>query len=101
MSRNAGITLLVSLLAALATAVSALGASAPVVDPTVAAKHEADPIILTGLDFPQWSARSNQTAKLPLTDLASCSGTVDPSRGGSPNDWVVANTDCQHNNYAQ
>ena len=88
-----------ALTAALATAVTALGAS-PVVDPTVPAKHDADPIILTGLDFPQWSARSNQTAKLPLTDLKDCSGTVDPSRGGSPNDWLVADENCRHNNYA-
>jgi hypothetical protein len=85
--------------AALATAVAALGA-APVVDPSVPAKHDADPIILTGLDFPQWSARSNQTAKLPLTDLADCNGSVDPSRGSDPNDWLVADTDCAHNNYA-
>src|SRR5512133_1199654 len=88
-----------ALTAALATAVTALGAS-PVVDPTVPAKHDADPIVLTGLDFPQWSARSNQTAKLPLTDLKDCSGTVDPSRGGSPNDWLVADENCSHNNYA-
>ena len=84
---------------ALVTAVTAFGAS-PVVDPTVPAKHDADPIILTGLDFPQWSARSNQTAKLPLTDLQKCSGTVDPSRGGSPNDWLVADEGCDNNNYA-
>src|SRR6476620_7070645 len=93
------LVLATSLAAALATAVTALGAS-PVVDPTVPAKHDADPIILTGLDFPQWSARSNQTAKLPATDLKDCSGTVDPSRGSSPNDWLVADQNCQHNNYA-
>src|SRR3954447_10341588 len=91
--------LLAAVTAALATAVTALGAS-PVVDPSVSAKHDADPIILTGLDFPQWSARSNQTAKLPLTDLKDCSGTIDPSRGGSPNDWLPAGGDCAHNNYA-
>src|SRR5215208_1347435 len=91
--------LLTALAAALATAVTALGAS-PVVDPTAPAKHDADPIILTGLDFPQWSARSNQTAKLPLTDLRDCAGTVDPSRGGDPNDWLVADSDCKHNNSA-
>src|SRR3954452_5595194 len=84
--------------AALATAVTALGAS-PVVDPNVAAKHDADPIILTGLDFPQWSARSNQTAKLPLTDLKDCDGTVAPSCGGSPNDWLGSDPNCAHNNY--
>src|SRR4051812_22230369 len=88
-----------ALAGALVTAAAAFAAS-PLVDPTVPAKHEADPIILTGLDFPQWSARANQTAKLPLTDLEDCAGTVDPSRGGSPNDWLVADSDCAHNNYA-
>src|SRR4051812_19267765 len=85
--------------AALATAVTALGAG-PVVAPTVPAKHEADPIVLTGADFPDWSARSNQTAKLPLTDLKDCNGSVDPSRGSSPNDWLVADPNCAHNNSA-
>ena len=99
MARRLALVLSTAIAAALATAVTALGAS-PVVDPTVPAKHDADPIILTGLDFPQWSARSNQTAKLPLTDLQDCSGTVDPSRGGSPNDWLVADSDCEHNHYA-
>src|SRR5438445_8528829 len=87
--------------AALVTAVTAFGAALPTVDPTVAAKHEADPIILTGADFPAWSARSNQTAKLPLTDLETCSGTVDPSRGSSPNDWLEATPNCNHNDYAK
>jgi hypothetical protein len=65
----------------------------------VPANHDGDPIILTGLDFPDWSARSNQTAKLPLTDVKDCNGTIDPSRGSSPNDWLVADPDCAHNNY--
>src|SRR6478752_110821 len=99
MSWKAGLTLTTALAAALATAVTALGAT-PTVDPTVAARHDADPIILTGLDFPQWSARSNQTAKLPATDLKDCSGTIDPSRGSSPNDWLVQDPNCAHNNYA-
>src|SRR3954462_9708298 len=75
-------------------------AAPPLGHPAVPAQHDADPMILTGLDFPQWSARANQTAKLPLTDLQDCSGTIDPSRGGSPNDWLVADQNCQHNNYA-
>src|SRR5215212_6781006 len=99
MAWKPALVLSTSIAAALATAVTAFGAS-PVVDPTAPAKHDADPIILTGLDFPQWSARSNQTAKLPLTDLQDCAGTVDPSRGGDPNDWLVADSDCKHNNYA-
>src|SRR3954449_12632394 len=100
MAWRLSLVLTTTLAAALVAAVTALAAS-PVVDPTVPAKHDADPVILTGLDFPQWSARSNQTAKLPLTDLKDCAGTIDPSRGSSPNDWLVADADCQHNNYAQ
>ena len=84
---------------ALIAAVTATAGS-PTVDPTIPAKHDADPVILTGVDFPDWSARSNVTAKLPLTDLKDCAGTVDPSRGGSPNDWLVADGDCEHNHYA-
>src|SRR3954452_5521587 len=99
MSWKAVFTLSIALAAALATAISALGA-VPTVDPTVAAKHDADPIILTGLDFPQWSARSNQTAKLPATDLESCSGTVEPN-GSDPNDWLHQDENCAHNNYAK
>jgi hypothetical protein len=92
-------SLLVLATAALAAAVAALGVS-PTVDPTVAAKHDADPVILTGADFPQWSARANFTVKIPSTDLKDCSGTIDPSRGGSPNDWLVADEGCEHNTYA-
>src|SRR3954467_1542895 len=99
MSWKAVFTLSVALAAPRATAISALGAT-PVVDPTVAAKHDADPIILTGLDFPQWSARSNQTAKLPATDLQTCSGTVEPN-GTDPNEWLHQDEDCVHNNYAK
>src|SRR5204863_1688563 len=72
-----------ALAAALAPAVTGHAAS-PVVDPTVPAKHDADPVILTGLNFPQWSARSNETAKLPLTDLLDCG----------------VGSNCDHNNYA-
>jgi hypothetical protein len=101
MSWKARLTLSTATAAALATAaVSAFGAT-PVVDPTVAAKHDADPVILTGADFATWSARSNVTAKLPATDLADCSGTVDPSRGSSPNDWLAQDENCVHNNYAK
>jgi hypothetical protein len=60
--------------------------AAPVVDPSVPAKREGDPVVLTGQDFPGWSAPSNQTAKLPITDLANCQ-TFDEK--------------CEHNHYAQ
>src|SRR4051794_28231120 len=90
-----------SLAAALVSAATAFGASSlPTVDPSVPAKHDADPIILTGLDFPEWSKPANQTAKLPLTDLEDCNGSIDPSAGPSPNDWVQSDPNCQHNHYA-
>src|SRR5436189_2275148 len=83
MPRRPVVVAVAAVAAALAGAVMAHGAS-PLVDPTMPAHHDADPVILTGLDFPQWSARSNVRAKLPLTDLLDC-------RPGS--------TDCNHNNY--
>ena len=63
--------LAVVFLAALGTARSAVS-PLPVVDPTVPAAHDADPVVLKGSDFPGWAAPANQTAKLPLTDLADC-----------------------------
>src|SRR3954453_3502198 len=101
MSWKTGLTLSTSILAALITAVSSASGALPTADPTVPAKHDADPIILTGANFPQWSARSNQTAKLPLTALQKCSGTGAPSRGSSPNDWLVADQGCEHNHFEQ
>ncbi|MEA2492948.1 MAG: hypothetical protein QOJ29_859, partial [Thermoleophilaceae bacterium] len=102
MAWKPALVLSTSIAAALATAVTAFGASpSPVVDPTVAASHEAEPIILTGANLPFWSKPANQTAKLPLTDLTDCNGSVDPSRGSSPNDWLVASPNCAHNNYAK
>jgi hypothetical protein len=46
----------------------------------------AEPIVLKGVDFPDWSARSNQTAKIPLTDVFDC-----PK--------VSGRDDCKHNHY--
>src|SRR3954454_5978111 len=46
----------------------------------------SEPIVLHGIDFPSWSARSNQTAKIPLTDVFDC-----PTVSGR-DDW-------QHNHY--
>ena len=44
-----------------------------------------EPVVLRGIDFPQWSARSNQTVKLPLTDVFECPRT--------------SRDDCAHNHY--
>jgi uncharacterized membrane protein len=77
------------LLATIVAAVlgSTAGASPlPVVDPTVKAARESDPVVLKGSDFPGWAVPANQTVKLPLMDLASCQ-TFDDQ--------------CAHNNYAQ
>jgi hypothetical protein len=64
------------------------GAQSPpgVVDLTVPAQREGDPVVLTGQDFPGWSVPSNQTAKLPLTDLKDCQSFDEK---------------CDHNHYAQ
>ncbi|MEA2404414.1 MAG: hypothetical protein QOE08_1061, partial [Thermoleophilaceae bacterium] len=55
-------------------------------DPTAPPARETEPIVLTGQDFPNWSARSNVTARLPLVDLTKCQ-TFDAQ--------------CEHNHYAQ
>jgi len=60
---------LAALVAALAASSSA--ASLPVVDPTVPAAHDTDPVVLKGSDFPGWAVPANQTVKLPLTDRKS------------------------------
>src|SRR3954452_24383091 len=61
----------------------------PVVDPTTPAARDTEPVILTGKDFPDWSARANATVKLPLTDLIGCN---EVQNGGDRDD-------CAHNHY--
>src|SRR5215212_4751304 len=46
----------------------------------------AEPVVLKGVDFGDWSARSNQTVKVPLTDVFDC-----PK--------VSGRDDCEHNHY--
>jgi hypothetical protein len=46
----------------------------------------AEPVVLHGVDFADWSARSNQTVKVPLTDIFDC-----PK--------VSGRDDCRHNHY--
>ncbi len=58
-------------------------ASSPVVDPTVPAKRDTEPIILKGSDLLPWAVPANQTVKFPFMDLAgseSCASKVDPSK---------------------
>src|SRR3954454_14654153 len=73
-------------------------AGSPVVDPTVPAARDADAVVLTGKDFPGWSAPANQTAKLPLTDLTGDPVTNEPAPGGGCTSFDAK---CDHNHYAQ
>ncbi len=84
------------------TALAPLDAPAVgVPDPTATAGHDSDPIILTGRDFTTWSARSNFTFKLPLTDLADCAPGIDPSGFGDGLGFLTTPDDCAHNNYVE
>jgi hypothetical protein len=76
-------------LAAVAIAASALApalASVPTDDPTVAAVHDVDPVVLTGASFPQWAAPSDVSAKVPSVAGASCTS---------------GDNSCTHNTYEQ
>src|SRR3954466_8080398 len=83
------------LFALLALPATAWGALLPgVVDPTVPAERGTEPVILTGAQFADWSARSNATVKLPLTDLIGCSKAFQDGQPGE-ND----RDNCPHNHY--
>jgi hypothetical protein len=97
MSWKAGLTLSISILAALLIAVTAFAGS-PVVDPTVPAARDADAVVLTGKDFPGWAAASNVTAKLPLTDLTGDPVTNEPAPGDG---CTTFDAQCAHNHYAK
>ena len=71
----------------LALAVPAHAQVPGVPDLTVAAKHDAEPIVLKGASFGTWSVPANQTFQPPLMDLADCPPGTD------------TNT-CDHNEYA-
>src|SRR5215218_6413129 len=88
-------------IAALLTALAAPSfsdAGSPVVDPTVPAARDADAVVLTGKDFPGWTAASNVTAKLPLTDLTGDPVTGEPAPGEGCTSF---DADCAHNHYAK
>jgi len=76
-----------------------------VVNPTVPAARDADPVILTGKDLGSWATPSNQTARLPLQDVL-CN-EVDPSAGDPTSGGASGVTDsfdtsgCEHNDYEQ
>jgi hypothetical protein len=82
------------------------GAQLPgVVDLTVPAARETDPVILTGKDLGSWATPANQTARLPLQDLL-CFG-VEPQGGDPTSGGADAVTDsfnaenCPHNDYVK
>jgi hypothetical protein len=85
--RLAPITLALALLlpaAASAQDVPAIPAPGGV-DVNTPAKRDAEPVVLRGSDLPLWSARSNQTVRLPFVDFLSCQ---------------VPDDDCPRNDYA-
>ena len=61
------------------------GLSSPV-DYTKPAARDTEPVVMSGKDFAAWSARSNVTAKAPLTDLKDCQSFDEK---------------CKHNNFAE
>src|SRR5205085_582841 len=71
----------------LAVGASALApalASTPVVDPTVPAGRDVEPVVLTGASFPQWAAPAEVTAKAPSVAGGACTS---------------GNNTCTHNTY--
>jgi len=70
-------------LVAPAASQSAAPKRAPVVDPTVPAARDSEPVIIKGRSLPGWTAVANQTVKLPFMDLAgseACQAKVDPGK---------------------
>jgi hypothetical protein len=72
---------------ALAALVVPALSGAQVANPTIPAKHDTEPVVLTGaqLSDPTWVAPSNFTGKLPLIDLTECQSFDEQ---------------CEHNHYA-
>jgi len=86
-SRQRRFALPAAMLALAALAVPSLASGQlPVVDPATPAARETEPVILTGRDLADWSARSNFTFRMPLLDLTECQ-TFDEQ--------------CEHNHYAE
>ncbi|MGH2837858.1 MAG: hypothetical protein ACRDJY_05865, partial [Thermoleophilaceae bacterium] len=71
-------------------AAPALSGARPVPDPTVAAKHDTEAVVLKGSDLDAWSVPANQTAKLPLLDAPESFGCL-----------ADDSTCDSHNNYAE
>src|SRR3954471_938485 len=74
--------------------------------PVPEAVRDTEPVVLKGTQLGDWAVPANQTAKLPLTDLACYSYTPtvpsDPSEGGA--DSLTDGFDgskCPHSDYAK
>ena len=99
MHRLAAFAVSTALLAGLVAAQgSTAGTPLPVTDPTIPAARDADPVVLTGRDFPGWAASANVTAKLPLTDLTGDPITGEPAPGSG---CTTFDAQCDHNHYAK
>jgi hypothetical protein len=95
-SRRSHTAIAAALTAALAVPALAWGGpSTPLVDPTVPAKRDTEPVVLTGASFGEWSSNSNASVKLPLTDLIGCPSVDKQVPGNPPRD------NCSHNNYVK
>src|SRR5437764_9597942 len=99
MRRVAPLVLATLALSAFVAASSSMaGSPLPVTDPTVPAARDADPVVLTGADFPGWAVSANVTAKLPVTDLTGDPITNDPPQGSG---CTTFDAQCAHNHYAK
>jgi hypothetical protein len=63
------------------------------VDPTVPAKRDTEPVVLTGASFGEWSSNSDASVKLPLTDLIGCNEAQHNRDNCSHNDYVKPEVD--------
>lgn len=94
-------------------AAPALAVALAVLAPTAAAQLPAperavEPVVLKGADLAGWAVPAEQTAKLPLTDLACYQldpAQLDPasllSGGASGLTGALDPSDCPHNDYAE
>jgi hypothetical protein len=71
-------------LAAAAAAAVVVPAHGRVVDATVPAARDADPVVLTGGQLGDWAAPANLTVRQPQADLTECQVRVDPTATGDP-----------------
>ena len=82
--------------AAVLVATPALSGASPLPDPTVTAKRDTEPVVLTGDELAGWSVPANQTAKLPLLEAPESFGCLaDDSTCDTHNDYAKPEVDTQ------